>query len=97
MLAKILPPPLRNLAGFLGSAIIAAVAATLVWQGLNESAAATKHFASSLEISMVWFYCALPLSGLLMLWHLFARLVALGVSVSPLAGHDAEVRPADPA
>lgn len=87
ILVKPLPRPLTALAGLLGSAIIMTVAVTLVWQGLRESAGATRHFASSLEISMAWFYSALPIGGALMLWHLLARLLAAGISSSPLSGH----------
>jgi TRAP-type C4-dicarboxylate transport system permease small subunit len=87
ILVKPLPRALAAFAGMLGSAIIAAIAITLIWQGLKESAIATRHFASSMEISMAWFYSALPIGGLLMLWHLAARMIASGIGASPITSH----------
>jgi TRAP-type C4-dicarboxylate transport system permease small subunit len=87
ILVKPLPRGMAALAGLLGSAIIAAIAITLVWQGVKESAGATRHFASSMDISMAWFYSALPIGGLLMLWHLAARMLASGIGASPIASH----------
>lgn len=87
ILLKALPPQLQKLDGFAASTIIAAFAVTLVWQGLKESVGAMSHSASSLEISMIWFYAAIPIGGALMLWHLFARLVVMGLGSHPLAGY----------
>lgn len=94
ILAKALPGPLKAGAGIIGSAIIATVAVTLVWQGVKETAGATTHFASSLEIPMAWFYVSIPIGGALMIWHLFARLAVIGIGASPLTGHEAEPRAA---
>jgi TRAP-type C4-dicarboxylate transport system permease small subunit len=88
ILAKLLPPPLQKLAGFLASVLIGASAVTLIWQGLIESAGAVHHAASSVEVPMVWFYASIPIGGALMLWHVLARLVVLGPGASALAAHE---------
>jgi TRAP-type C4-dicarboxylate transport system permease small subunit len=90
ILVKPLPAAARKAVGFGASTIVAIVAGFLLWQGLKEAAGAMNHVASSLEIRMVWFYSAIPVGATLMLWHVFARLVVLGIGASPLAGHAPE-------
>jgi TRAP-type C4-dicarboxylate transport system permease small subunit len=89
IVVKPLPRLARETVGFAASAIIAGVAGFLLWHGLKEAAGAMNHVASSLEIRMVWFYAAIPIGAALMLWHIVARLVVLGIGSSPLAAHDA--------
>jgi len=91
-----LAPPVRKTVGFVATAIVAVVAGFLLWQGLKEAAGAMNHVASSLEIRMVWFYSAIPIGAALMLWHVFARLVVLGIGSSPLAAHAREARAPQP-
>jgi TRAP-type C4-dicarboxylate transport system permease small subunit len=93
ILVKPLPPLIRSIVAFMASILITIVACSLVWQGLKEAAGAMHHAASSLEIPMVWFYAAIPLGGALMLWHVLARLVVLGLGSSPLAAHGPAVAP----
>jgi TRAP-type C4-dicarboxylate transport system permease small subunit len=87
ILTKGLPDRLKALVSFLASAIIAIVAASLIWHGVKEAVGAMNHVASSLEMRMVWFYAAIPIGGALMLWHVFARMAVLGIGVSPLMAH----------
>ena len=78
-----LPAAARARAAGLVSAVIAVFAATLLVQGIRETAQASLQFAPSLQVRMHWAYAAIPVGASLMLWHLAARWATNGFGAHP--------------
>jgi TRAP-type C4-dicarboxylate transport system permease small subunit len=72
-----LGPPARRRADLLVTVIVVAFAAVLVAGGIAILPVARRQVTDSLEISMVWFYGALPVGGALMILFALPRLWAL--------------------
>ena len=87
LLVRNLPAVARPWAGGLVSAVVTVFAATLLVQGLRETAQASLQSAFSLPFRMHWAYAAIPAGSALMLWHLAARWVVAGFGSNPSEPH----------
>jgi TRAP-type C4-dicarboxylate transport system permease small subunit len=72
-----LGPPARRRVDLLVTVIVIAFAAVLVAGGIAILPVARRQVTDALEISMVWFYGALPVGGALMILFALPRLWAL--------------------
>ena len=82
-----LPAAVRPWMGGLVSLIVAAFAAVLLVEGIEETAQASVQTASSLPIRMHWAYAAIPVGAALMLWHVAARWATRGFGAHPSDKH----------
>jgi TRAP-type C4-dicarboxylate transport system permease small subunit len=78
LLVSRLPAALRKQADTLATLVVIAFAALLVAGGVSIAPLARRQVTDALEISMLWFYAAVPVGGALMmlyavptLWHRF--------------------------
>ena len=87
LLYRGLPARARPWVGAVASGVMAVFAATLLVQGVLETAQASLQWASSLPFRMHWAYAAVPVGSVLMLWHLAARWMVAGFGANPLEPH----------
>jgi TRAP-type C4-dicarboxylate transport system permease small subunit len=72
-----LPPAMRRRVELIVTLIVIAFAAVLVAGGISMFPIARRQVTDALEVSMLWFYAALPVGGALMILFALPRLWAL--------------------